>query len=60
MGCAASVRSDLSKFEEVKVVELNPNAATGKFQFQQGFDFKSVLAELSKTNSHINGWSMAN
>ena len=60
MGCAASVRSELSKFKEIKIVELNPNAMSGKFQFQDGFDYKSVLAELSKTNSHIKGWSLEN
>jgi len=59
VGCAASVRSDLDKYEEIKIVELNPQSSSGKFQFTEGFDFESVLAKLSETNSHINGWSIA-
>jgi hypothetical protein len=57
MGCAASVRSDLSEFDEITIVELDPQASTGKFQLKKGFDFETVLADLSKTNSHIEGWS---
>jgi len=40
-------------------MELNPQSASGKFQFAKGFDFESVLAKLSETNTHINGWSIA-
>jgi len=59
MGCAASVRSDLSKYHEIKIVELDPRKTTGKFEVKKGFDFETVLANLSKTNSHIEGWSKA-
>jgi len=48
----------LSKFEEIKIVELDPQSATGKFQLQPGFDFEATLADLSKTNSKIEGWSI--
>ena len=59
MGCAASVRSALSKFNEITIVDLNPQAKTGKFQLKKGFDFETVLADLAKTNSHIEGWVLA-
>ncbi|MGI9429391.1 MAG: hypothetical protein ACR2NM_12085 [Bythopirellula sp.] len=59
MGCAASVRGDLEKFEEIRIVELDPRSATGKFEIAEGFDYKSILAKLSETNSHIDGWSIA-
>lgn len=58
MGCAASVRSALSQFEEIKIVELDPMAMTGKFQLKQGFNFETILSDLAKTNSHIEGWSV--
>ena len=59
MGCAASVRGDLEKFDEIDIVELTPQSQTGKFRVADGFDFESVLAKLSETNSHIEGWSIA-
>jgi len=49
----------LTKFEEIEIVDLNPGSASGKFRFAEGFDFKSVLTELSETNSYIDGWSIA-
>jgi len=48
----------LTKFEEIEIVDLDTGSATGKFHVSEGFDFKSVLTELSETNSHINGWSI--
>ena len=59
MGCAASVRSDLSKFDEITIVDLDPSTSVGKFQLKPGFNFETVLASLAKTNSHIEGWSKA-
>jgi len=59
VGCAASVRSALEKYDEVKIVELTPASTSGKFEFAEGFDYKTVLATLSETNKNINGWSVA-
>ena len=59
MGCAASVRGDLKAYGEIKIIELDPRSATGKFEIAAGFDFESILAKLSESNSHIAGWSKA-
>ena len=59
MGCAASVRGDLEKYESIKIIELDPRSATGKFEIANDFDYETLLAKLSETNSHIEGWSIA-
>lgn len=59
MGCAASVRGDLTKVEGISDVKCDVDSTTCTFVVtDESVDVGSVLGKLAETNEHIKGFDI--
>ena len=56
-GCVASIQEELAKVEGISEFEADAESHIATFEANKDLDVGNLLDELSKTNSHIEGWS---
>ncbi|MEC8555953.1 MAG: heavy-metal-associated domain-containing protein [Planctomycetota bacterium] len=56
-GCVASIQEELAKVEGISEFEADAETHIATFEANKDLDVGNLLDDLSKTNSHIEGWS---
>lgn len=56
-GCVASIQEELAKVEGISEFEADSESHIATFEANKDHDVGNLLDDLSKTNSHIEGWS---